>query len=460
MKFSYVAIGSDNQKLTGNLEAKSLEIARNQLHKMNLSVIALNKVEAHQADVAANISKSAEPIQSKVKPEAELITYYFVAKDPQGKEVNGTIDANEPYLAYKRLMTDYQFQLIELAPYSADGNHGTSLVRYFENWNQKLAEEGQNIHPQKTAFVKNETEEQKPQMGDEVAAEIDQFISKTKRLLAEHSEGYSKAFLAQIEAMLGNLERIRSSNNLNHIAKVCREIYDLVSNPDLSNADKDEAKKAHYQEMIAELKENSFLGHETLMESTKASGGLKGIRGLFSKIHGQLDQNQALPSVPTTKLPVTPPKRMELLKAYFSLTIERNPILKQAKRQAYEKLLREKEIFKVQQSSLQKASHPVSGPKDFTAMFMEIDSFVGWLLFFYLAYFFVASFSLERNIGLSQALVAKTLSSPFVINVCIFLLFSHLLLTLKIRLFRQNILGSLFLFFLGYGAYALIISNF
>ena len=237
MKFSYVAIGSDNQKLTGNLEAKSLEIARNQLHKMNLSILSLNEVDEKTKVAAAPASVQTE--------QKNLVgTYYFVAKDPQGKEVNGTIDANEPCLAYKRLMTDYQFQLIELAPYSPDGNHGANLANYFESWNQKLTEEGAGIHPQKAAFVKNEAEEQKPQMGDEVAAEIDQFISKTKRLLVEHGEGYSKAFLAQIEGVLGSLERIRTSNNLNHIAKVCHEIYSLVSNPDLSNIDNDEAKKA------------------------------------------------------------------------------------------------------------------------------------------------------------------------------------------------------------------------
>ena len=106
------------------------------------------------------------------------------------------------------------------------------------------------------------------------------------------------------------------------------------------------------------------------------------------------------------------------------------------------------------------AGKPVIPKKDFSIFFMELDSFIGWLLFFYIAYFFLVSFSIERHIGLPEELVLKTLTTPLIVNISIFLIIAHLALALKIRLFRSNTLGSLFLFFFCFGLYTLLIVNF
>ncbi len=78
MKFSSSTL-ENNQK--GNLAVRSFELA-----------------------TARSTKKEPQKKESKL-----IETYYFVAKDGLGKQVNGTIDSREPYLAYKRLLNEYHF---------------------------------------------------------------------------------------------------------------------------------------------------------------------------------------------------------------------------------------------------------------------------------------------------------------------------------------------------------------
>ena len=44
MKFSYTALSSQNKKLTGVMEAESLDGAQAELHKMGFSILAVNEI--------------------------------------------------------------------------------------------------------------------------------------------------------------------------------------------------------------------------------------------------------------------------------------------------------------------------------------------------------------------------------------------------------------------------------
>ena len=48
MKFSYTALSPTNQKLSGVLEAESLDAAKEELHKMGLSIISVNEISEEE----------------------------------------------------------------------------------------------------------------------------------------------------------------------------------------------------------------------------------------------------------------------------------------------------------------------------------------------------------------------------------------------------------------------------
>lgn len=488
MKFKYTALGANNQKLEGILEAETLEVAREQLHKMNLSVVAI--AELTTAEEAA----TEEEIRAKKSKEG-IKTYFFVALDSQKKEVNGTIDSREPSSAFRRLMMEYQFDVLDLYPEDAADPAAESLKPEFEEWKQMVEEEAES-QSKKPGLTRGEPEEEK--VNEEIVAEMDAFIINTKTILKDFRAQYSDLMIREIERVLGELERIRASNNLKHITKLCNELYELISNPDATNPEQTDEK---YEEVIEKIKGSGFIANSFQLLKAhslqKKLARFEKIQTLFSKIEAvfrgkkgqeagsRLEQKMKsgrarwLSSLTRSlkgRGSEAHPTLMQAVSKFFSYIQAPNSILRRARKQemikAYNAWKRYRQEAPLRKKAAAGAATSETGvgaeasalpsvkPKrDFSAFFAELDSFVGWLLFFYISYFFLVSFAIEKNVGLSKTLVLKTLSSPMILNISIFLVVAHLAFTLKIRYFKSNFLGSLFLFFLSFGLYAILIIN-
>ncbi|MBN2306542.1 hypothetical protein JXD20_01005 [Candidatus Peregrinibacteria bacterium] len=490
MKFKYTALGASNQKLEGVLEAESLDLARDQLHKMGLSIVGIEEISVEEA--SAIEAQRGSPTAK----EAGIVTYYFVALNTQGKEVNGTIDARDPSTAYRRLLTEYQFKVLDLYPQDAPDPAAASLKPQFEEWNEGLKAEGIDL-TQKAFRKKSDLDEEGEEMSAEVVSEIDHFIINTKKVISQYSTQYSDRFLMEIQNTLGELERIRASNNLKHITKLCNELYELISNPDKIETE-GATPNEDYQNTISSLKKSGFITNSfkfvQLHGLQKKLQRFEKLQTLMAKISTFLHRGKAEEiekkyatkikkrrahwlSQLTKSLKTAGEERPTfflLVSKFFAYASASNTILRRARKQELLKTYAAWKEARKQAKEQKKAtpaekaaeSFPPEGivpekpKKDFSGFFMEIDSFIGWLLFFYIAYFFLVSFAIEKNVGLSKELVLKTLTTPLIVNISIFLVIAHLAFTLKIRLFRSNFLGSLFLLFFCFGLYTLIIVNF
>lgn len=490
MKFKYTALGANNQKLEGVLEADSLDAAREQLHKMNLAVIAINELTTEE-------EAAAEQVTMLRKSKEGIKTFYFTALDPQKKEVNGTIDSKEPSSAFRRLIMEYQFNVIDLYPDGSPDPEAESFKPEFKEWRAMMEEEGQSVKKQATASDKNELEESE-KVSEEIVAEMDGFIVNTKSILKDFRAQYSDAMLKEIERVLGELERIRSSNNLKHITKLCNELYELASYPDAAQEENPDDK---YKEAVSKLGKSGFIANSfQLLKAHSLQKRLtrfSKITAVFGKIQmairgkkggettDRLEQRMRsrrarwfthLTRSLKGETGEDYPTLIKVISKFLSFISAPSTILRRARKQEMNRAFRDWQRYR-KEAPLRKAKEAKAGEiaavepeigeelpalpkKDYSPFFAEIDSFVGWLLFFYISYFYLTSFSIERNIGLPKALVAKTLTSPLILNISIFLVVAHLALTLKIKFFRTNFLGSLFLFFLSFGLFTLLIINF
>ena len=499
MKFKYTALGASNQKLEGVLDSESLEAAREELHKLGMSVVGIKEVSTEEA--AAVEAKKA----SQTTKDNGITSYFFVSKDLQGKEVNGTIDSKDPSSAFRRLVTEYQFDVIDLYPQDAPDPAAASLKPQFEEWKKSLEAEGIDLTSKVKSGSKNELEEEGESMNEEMVAEIDQFIINSKKIISDFADQYSEPFQAQINNTLGELERIRASNNIKHITKLCNDLYELISNPDMAKETPGNGTDEAYEQTVGRLRGSGFITNRfkflEMHNLQKKFARFEKIQTLMAKVQKLLHRSKAkeieknysakinkrrakwFSKVGLGKKTEDESNQVTLftvLSKLFAYLSASNVIMRKAKKQEFLKTFRawkkarkepkaKKTSAKTQATSTGEQSVSDEGIQtgilkdkrsDFSNFFMEINSFLGWLLFFYLTYFFLVSFALERNVGLPQELVLKTLSSPLIVNISIFLIFAHLAFTLKIKMFRSNFLGSLFLFFFCFGAYTLLIVNF
>jgi hypothetical protein len=519
MKFSYTALNDQNQKMIGVLEAESLDLAKEELHKMGLSIIGINEISEEEFEKLKK-DETAEKAKKGIK------TFEFKTIDPSGKVIDGTIDAIDEYTAFKRLITEYHFKVEELYPLNASDAEKTQFIQRIPVWTARLKEEGIDIDAE-IAKAKGQEGEEEFKINQDIIKEIDAFIAHAKKALSEHSDKFSNAVLQEIQKTLAELERIRTSNNIKHITEVCNRLYEFLSHPDqLTEEEIDTA----YKGIVDSMGKNKIIKKE--FDITKKAIGLKDMRSVFNKIIEKLNlperfqigpkkvitkpKEKIEPKAKPEEFTVeTGPKFLDVIKKAFSYVSAQNKALRKTKRQElielYNKWRESKKPVKeipeepVQEEKIEKplekppAPPPygagpaeavevsekappkpeevtamekelmkeeevgIEKPKtklDLTSVFVEFDSFIAWLLFFYISYFFLVDFTMEKSIGLEHDFVMKTLQTPLIINITIFLIVTHFLFKIKIAHFKNNVLGSLFLFFLGFGIYTLVIINF
>lgn len=501
MKFFYTALTTDNKKITGVLDAPDRDTAQGELHKMGVAILSVNEISEAE-------SEKIKSEQEEQKAKSGIKTFQFLAIDANAKEIEGTIDAMDDFSAYRRLRDEYQFNVVNLFPEMAtevERNRAKALIPGFEDQLGQMRAFGKKDEKKSASQEAGELGEE--DINKEIIVEIDRVIINTKKALETHTNLYSTELLREIQNMLSELERIRTSNNIKHITEVSNDLYSLVSNPD--KADAETLKSESYQALMSEIHESALVkkDFEVYKKAIEASG-LKRMFADMSKrlremtepkkdaegkptgalakfkgsIHDWLEQRaeKKKPKFSQIKATGKPKSRigelMERLGAYFKAT---SPILKQTRQRelmdALKGLFGKKKAEGAAPAEPGKPETEASKEKgvgkkilksakrkgrDFTGFFVEMDSFVGWLLCFYILYFFMVDFSLEKKIGLSREFVYKTLKTPLLLNVTLLLLMLHFILRIRNLHFRGNAMAGLFLFCCGAGVYILAIVNF
>jgi hypothetical protein len=494
MKFSYTALTKDNKKITGVFDVADEDAAKAQLHKMGVAIITLKEI----SDEEYAAFEKKEKVEKKEKG---IITYNFVALDPNSKEVEGTIDALDDFAAFRRLRLEYKFTVKNLFPVGATEAQIKEKLAALPQMETRLEQEEAIAKEEaEEAPVRGEkegVEEAEERLNKEVIAEIDKVIINTKKAVEEHNDIFSTDLLREIDEKLGELERIRTSNNIKHITEVSNDLYALVSNPDKLEG---KAEDKTYESLMDEMEDSALVRREfELYKKAIEASGIKKIfkkistqikkltettdeekakAGFFTKlkdkIHAKLDsiskkraKKEAM-KMKTKKKKGKLGKVAEKLSAYLKA---KSPVLRRTRKREFIKALKElfgkKEVLKKVALAPGKPEEKVVAEvkkvrkkADFTSLFTEIDSFLAWLLCFYIIYFFLASFSLEKGIGLKPEFILKTLTSPLLLNITIFLLLMHFTLRIRNLHFRHHFFASLFLMIISLGIYLLLIVNF
>jgi len=494
MKYSYTALTTDNKKISGVLEAKDQQAGEAELHRMGVAIIAFEEISD------AEFEKLKKEENTK-KEESGIKTFTFLAVDPNNQEVEGTIDATEGYTAYKRLINEYKFKVKNLYASNATEAEINAAPGILEGYTARLTEE-QSENKIKNGDSNTEGEKK---IHEEVIKEIDAVIISSKKILESHNDFFSISLIGEIEKKLGQLERVRSSNNIKHITEISNELYELVSNPDKTEG-KDIGQE--FKAIIGEMEDSALVKKE--FDLYKKAVEASGVNKIFDKITEKLkaitestdEEKNKKPSI-ISKLKLSihnklskltsrkkkkekePSKITIAITEFFKLLKAESPAIKKARKKELKNAL--KALFsksdkktkednsekadtttkvktenekRIEKKRAVKAKPEKRGKLDFTAFFVEIDSFLGWLLSFYIIFFFMVNISLEKNIILSREFIFKTMKSPLILNITIFILVLHFILRIRNLHFRNNILGTLFLLFLGIGSYAFLIINF
>lgn len=223
-QYSYTVINKDNQQLNGTINAPDEQTARKELNTIGFSILSFTLV-------GEGPTPDAEAVSASETPES-IIKFDFEAVDRNGKRIVGTIQGEEVFAVYKRLLEEYHFTVEQLYPGGqSEDEVRKARLRGIDDLKDRMAEEAMT-----TELLK------KRQELDEVAflnkqaqmkTQVDFVLAKVNDILTTYQEELDPARKAKIKYFVEKILRIKNSTNLEYIRQTCEELLTYLQKEEI-----------------------------------------------------------------------------------------------------------------------------------------------------------------------------------------------------------------------------------
>lgn len=455
MRYKYTATNTEGKTLTGIINAENEEEARGKLNQLGFSILNINVVQEENVG------------------DANLEKFEFEALDKNGKRIKGSIPAKDMNLAYQRLREEYSFVVHYLAPVNASEGEKT---RYRLEGVDQLAVAYKTSHKAAPEAELTEAVETPEFIAEKQAllTHVDGIIEKIHNLLANFGSKISPQKRALIESDIDKLMRIKSSNNLDYIKNTCKELLEKTQEEEIFLTSQE-----HEQERSAMILESQKL----MMELNRAAGaktniGLQiksGLNSLEEKLKGgKMEfllepihdiENWFTPNPEIlkvkTQLKSLHSQEWSALKLAIKSTKETRP----AAIENLKELINQEKAVRARIKAVKQLRHEQNLviKKEQTIYFIEeISAFTGWLLFFYLIYYFLGHYATTTALPLKPFLgIPFDLKDSVLFKYLLSLVFLiHAATSVKLNFFIRSRVATYFLSTLTFVLFLMVLFNF
>lgn len=444
--FKYTVANKEGKKLSGTVETESELSARNELNNLGFSILELSQLQEQ------------EPSGPVVETTGIVKKFAFEAVDKNSKLITGTIPSINEEEAFKRLETEYSLTVSAIWPEKAGNEEitearkkGTAALRE----KLKLPNSIEDISTEKS--LKDEKEE------EFLKAKIENILKEVGTLLQEFDKELDPSQKAEINKKIDKLLRIKHSTNLNYILETATELLEFIQTQERS------LKEKGYQEKQLQLhiKTQKLLDELNQHEHKKSiSEDILGKIQKWQNAHIIAGQEPSAPTkffnsilIKIKKIFETPPEISAIktqikaynkqlfafIKLYFKEpTAEYKEKVKQsiktiwkARKKAKENLREVRKMLKIKKREGQVQENLMQ------AFTEELNAFTGWLLAFYVIYYFVSLYLNTKDFGLTEIPAGFIVYQSEIFKyalVVIFLL--HTSTALKLNFFKKSITAS------------------
>lgn len=466
MKFQYTALSKDSKKLSGTLEADNMAAAKQNLHKMGLSIVSI-----------AEFTGKEPPIEKREIKEAEMQGFKFEAKDIQGKEVNGTIDAPDAFSAYRRLNDEFKFEVSALfatgLSEEEEGQKRREGVSDLEEQLKKVREEESDQGILSFMTKKPDAEEQLEALDEQsqsIQQDVEDLVRAAKEIVDEYGSKMPAAQLDEIHKTMNSLLRIKMSNNFQHIQQISEKLSELINPKEHT----DPIYGVYNVIKDRELAEKREVSDTVYKEVARLKGIRSSIRGVTDSIKLLLQKQKkgearVAKSTILKQLWLIISVRDNELREMMLQQLENKTQLQLLKKDL--KVLRDEkkkeviakniEILERDIDQLQEAieEYKQSHQSRSVRRLISLRRVFAWLLALYTLTFFVLQFGGRVGISSLQDISTTVFSMAQNIILILVCVIAFLMLTLKIRYAPQSFAGTVVLSILGLFMVFVLVSN-
>ncbi|MDP4008442.1 MAG: hypothetical protein Q8P68_04600 [Candidatus Peregrinibacteria bacterium] len=393
--FKYTAINNENKKLSGFINAISEENARIQLNDLGLAVLSIQIVDETQ--------DTKEENDKKLK---------FEALDKSGKKIIGTIPETDLKSAYKRLIEEYSFQVLALYKMDATEEEKQQARINIEDISAsydviKAEKDAPDILTDKEKDVRSK-----------LLKEVEFVIIKVNEVLQKFGDSIKPEEKKHIEQIEDKLLRLKNSNNLNFIKQTSEELLKSIQEKEIylqqdGFVQERDRIKLDTQKLLLEIHKldtNPNIG--LFNEDINISEGKLSFFKKFLKKE----------SVEVEKIK----NEMKLVNGqildYIRIWLKAPKTLKSEVKTEIRELRFKKKDLKTQLKSVLKSENLEKHHDHHSELDSDLIIITGWLLTFYIAYYFINYYLTFKSIFLNEKFYWQT-------NIFLSPVFTYLILT-------------------------------
>jgi len=506
-QYKYIAVTQDNQKMTGSLSSANEEEARKELNTLGLAILSIEEtVVPVPNDAKTQIAAAKQPTQPtkqeiSIKPTvisqkqqgslenatpplaapeqpkkqntadtpSSLLRFEFEAHDKTGRKIIGTIPATDKLSALSRLISEYQFDVSYLSRGDAtqtekDHDRAEGLDKMKEGI-LDIATVTKEVNAQ---TADNKSFKLKRQV---LLSKVDYVLEKIKIVLQNFENEIKPENKKLIQGYIDKLLRIKNSTNLEYIEHTAEELLNKIQDQEIflhkESLQKEKTSlMIESQELLSSLREiggpkKTF--SDDLKEKVIGKIKFKPVQKLIQKIADMLTPNAEVTSAKAIIKSIN-----KQLITYAKLWLSTKD--KDAKQQISDNIkstLEERRKLKAKLRTLKKGNHKKlipdlkDKPEDDTLL-AEIVNFIGWLLSFYLAYYFITYYFTQKDISYELSLPwnPEIKETPLLKYLVATLMLWYILLATKSKFIPKVKFITPIFGFIGIAITAIIIFNF
>lgn len=464
-QYKYTVLNKENQQLTGTIQSPDEASARKELNNLGFSILGINIID---------LSKSRE--ENEIIPD-NVIKFDFAAVDKTGKKVIGTIQGEEIFQVYKRLVNEYQFQVKALYPSDLTlDEKDKAQIKGVEHLQDLLNEEKMAVElAQKQQEIDQQKFEEK-QIG--LKNQIDFVLKKVNDILDTYQDELDPARKAKIKYFVEKLLRIKNSTNLDYIKQTSIELLTYLQKEEIFlNQEQKVKERAQLsidtKNMMSKLEKITNPGQKDILDIMRdwRKDNIinnpdptiidRAINLFISLFIGKTSEDPEI-SEARNKLNTTTSQLKEFIILYFKNT---DPEFKKEAKNAIKRLWIERGENKKNLAMIihQKEEEKLASI-EFTQseiLEKEIFSLSGWVLTFYIIYYFFTIYLNSKEINLFTNTKLNLIFQTSIIKYFFTSLFLFVcLLGIKMEFFKRKKFANISFILVFIISSAFIILNF
>lgn len=460
--YSYTVANKQNKRLSGLIEAPDEASARSELNSLGFSILDLKP-----ADIT-----SPQPPQEKVPEDHKH--YIFEGINPQGQKITGTILSTDEFAAFKRLTEEYGLSVTatwletatdnQISEAKAKGTFHLAEMLNTEKEEKKM--ESQDLITQ---------DQQKKEIL--VRTRVENTLKQVNDLLMEYDKDIPPDKKQEINQKIDKLLRIKNSTNLDYIISSAEDLLEFIRSQETEFKQKNYLEKRtklkiQIKSMLSKLHETGkpkslsediinkiqYWQQRNVQKTVKIPWYTKLINNLLTAIKKFFETPEEI-RVIKNQIRSYNLQLIEYIKVYFKEPTKEYKakaldaiktiwaMRKKAKENLKETKKKLKEIEKARK--LQKEHQEAKEEITLTLM-EEFTEFTGWLLAFYLIYYFVSLYLTSKNFGIiNPNNIPKGLnfySTEIFKYVLVTIFLLHTAFTIKTNFFQKTKIANLIIF--------------